>query len=66
MTTTDDERASNDEALGLELGITCEAVMVYRYKAHVYQNLSDALKYAKIDSLRANPDPEPPKAIKSL
>ncbi len=42
------------------LGISCEQVNVYRYKTHVYQKLSDALRYAEIDSMREEPDPKPP------
>jgi|APSaa5957512576_1039674.scaffolds.fasta_scaffold227792_2 hypothetical protein len=60
MTTTGKETAHQ-----LELGITCETVEVYRYKTHVYQKLSDALKYAEIDILSDDPDPEAP-AEKSI
>jgi hypothetical protein len=59
MTTTTPEETARQ----LELGITCETVAVYKYKSHVYQKLSDALKYAEIDSVSDHPDPEAPASI---
>jgi hypothetical protein len=35
-----------------------ETVEVYTYKKYKYHKLSDALKYAEIDALRDEPDPE--------
>ncbi len=57
---TDGEDLEQNAVRQKVLGITCEQINVYRYKTYVYHKLSDALKYAEIDSMRDEPDPEPP------
>ena len=43
----------NDSKLTERYGITVEHKTVYSYKGHTYENLKDALNYAKMDMGRA-------------
>lgn len=42
--------SEQDKAMMEKYGITCETQITYRYKEHRYENLNDALNFAKIDS----------------
>ncbi len=39
--------------------ITAETHVVYHYKGHKYQNLADAMSYAKLDRAKPEPDASP-------
>lgn len=41
--------SKSDDELMIEYGITCERVSVYHYKKYRYNNLQDAVNYAKLD-----------------
>ncbi len=57
---TNTTATDSEQARELELGITRETVETYKYKTHVYNKLSDALKYAEIDRGSATPEAEAP------
>ena len=44
----------NDKDKGLidQYGITCESKIIYRYKEHRYENIKDAVNYAKLDTAK--------------
>ncbi len=42
----------SDRELMTQYGITCVSKPIYIYKKHRYDNLDDALRYAKIDITR--------------
>ncbi len=42
----------SDRELMTQYGITCVSKPIYIYKQHRYDNLDDALHYAKIDTAR--------------
>ncbi len=46
-----------DKALLEKYGVTYETKIIYCYKQNRYDNLTDALRYAQIDSTRSG---EPP------
>ena len=48
--------SEQDKVLMTEYGITCETQIIYRYKEHRYENLKDAVNFAKIDKQHAQED----------
>lgn len=42
-----------ENELAAKLGITSEQKTIYSYKGHTYDNIKDAINYAKIDSKSA-------------
>jgi hypothetical protein len=48
--------SEQDKALMTEYEITCETQIIYRYKEHRYENLKDAVNFAKIGKEHAQED----------
>lgn len=46
------EEHETEEEVMRELGITSDLVVIYKYKDHKYQKLSDAMHYAEIDRMK--------------
>ena len=38
----------------LQYGISCEEVIVYRYKSYRYENVADAINYAVLDRRKSS------------
>ncbi len=48
-------KTTTDEKMMMErYGITCEQKPIYFYKSHRYEQLKDALSFAKIDDVRSD------------
>ena len=41
---------TEEEVLMEKFSIACETKLIYRYKQHQYNNLKDALNYARLDT----------------
>jgi len=42
--------SERDKKIMTKYNITSESKMIYRYKEHRYENLIDAVRYAKLDT----------------
>lgn len=51
--------SEQDEVLMAKYGVTSETHTIYRYKEHRYENLKDALNFAKLDSDSQTGSPTP-------
>jgi len=48
--------SEENKKLMTEYDITSESKLIYRYKQHRYENLKDAVNFAKIDTERVQED----------